>query len=83
MRIEFPGIDQEVIRGKGTLKEIPRMQRYITRPSLEDILKYKDKGQRDDAVFEDHIRYGYTLREIADHLRVHYATVSRAVKRAE
>jgi len=39
MRIEFPGTDQEVIRGKETLKEIPRMQRYITRPSLEDILK--------------------------------------------
>ena len=48
-----------------------------------NILKYKDKGQRDDAVFEDHIRYGYTLREIPDHLRVRYATVSRAIKRAE
>ena len=66
---------KKVIRGNETLKEIPRMQRYITRPSLEDILKYKDKGQRDDAVFEAHIRYGYTLRKIADHLRVHYPTV--------
>jgi REP element-mobilizing transposase RayT len=74
---------KKLIRGKETLKEIPRMQRYITRPLLEDILKYKDEKIRDNAVFEAHIRYAYTLKDIAKHLGVHYATISRAVKRAE
>ncbi|MFA4830310.1 MAG: transposase, partial [Thermodesulfovibrionales bacterium] len=74
---------KKLIRGKETLKEIPRTQRYITKPSLEDILKYKDKKIRDNAVFEAHIRYGYTLKDVAEHLGVHYATISRAVKRVE
>ena len=74
---------KKLIRGKETLKEIPRMQRYITKPLLEDILKYKDKKPRDNAVFEAHIRYGYTLKDVAEHLGVHYATISRAVKRVE
>ncbi|MEK6582627.1 MAG: transposase [Nitrospirota bacterium] len=74
---------KKLIRGQETLKEIPRMQRYITKPLLEDILKYKDKKPRDNAVFEAHIRYGYTLKDVAEHLGVHYATISRAVKRVE
>ena len=74
---------KKLIRGKETLKEIPRMQRYITKPLLEYILKYKDKKPRDNAVFEAHIRYGYTLKDVAEHLGVHYATISRAVKRVE
>jgi len=28
-------------------------------------------------------RYGYRLREIADHVGVHYATVSRQLKKME
>lgn len=74
---------KKLIRGKETLKEIPRMQRYITKPSLEDILKYKDKKLRDNTVFEAHIRYGYTLKDIAEYHGVHYATISRAVRRVE
>lgn len=74
---------KKLIRGKETLKEIPRMQRYITKPLLGDILKYKDKKTRDNAIFEAHIRYGYTLKDIAEYIGVHYATVSRAVKRGE
>ncbi|MBM4277088.1 MAG: addiction module toxin RelE, partial [Deltaproteobacteria bacterium] len=29
------------------------------------------------------VRFGYTMKEISDHLGYHYATVSRAIKRAE
>lgn len=74
---------KRMIRGKEALKEIPKVQRYVTRPSLKTIFKdkHEDKRLRDKAVYESHIRYGYTLREIAEYLSVHYATVSRAVKR--
>jgi transposase len=28
------------------------------------------------AIYHGHVTYGYTLKEIADHLRVHYTTVT-------
>jgi hypothetical protein len=74
---------KKMIRGKETLKEIPRKQRYITRPSLEDILKHKGKKITDKAVHEAHILYGYTLKDIAKYFDVHYTTISRAVKKVE
>lgn len=74
---------KKLIRGKETLKEIPKMQRYITKPSLEEIFKHGGKKIKDRAVHEAHIRYGYTLKDIAEHIGVHYTTVSRAVKKIE
>jgi putative transposase len=74
---------KRLIEDKEDLKEIPKIQRYVTRPSLEKIFKGKRKykGLEDKAVYEAHIRYGYTLREIAQYHSVHYATISRAVNR--
>jgi transposase len=43
----------------------------------------KTKKERGKAIFEAHIRYGYTLKEVAGHIGVHYTTVSRAVNRIE
>jgi len=64
-------------------KEIPRKQRYANRPSLEDALNRFDKHQRDQAIYIAHVHHGYTLKEIAEYLSIHYATVSRAVKKME
>jgi len=66
------------------VKEIPRSQRYAGRPELEEIIAAEsrtDRAKRDKDIAEA-VRYGYTLKEIAAHLCVHYATVSRALKRA-
>ncbi|MBI5043584.1 MAG: helix-turn-helix domain-containing protein [Nitrospirae bacterium] len=30
-----------------------------------------------------HVKYGYTLKEIADYLSIHYTTVSNIVKEVE
>lgn len=38
-----------------------------------------NRQQRSQRTAEAHIAYGYTLKEIADFLGVHYATVSEAV----
>ena len=46
-------------------------------------LCYEDKKERDKAIFEAHIRYGYTLKEVAGHIGVHYTTVSRAINMIE
>jgi DNA-binding MarR family transcriptional regulator len=32
---------------------------------------------------EAHLQYGYTLKEIAEYIGVHYSTVSRAIKKIE
>lgn len=74
---------KELIKSQETLKEIPRIQRYITKPSLEEIFKHGDKKLKDKAVHEAHIQYGYTLKAIAEYLGVHYTTVSRVVKKVE
>jgi len=61
-----------LIRGKEKLKEIPIRQHYITRPSLNEIFKCKDKKSKDKAIYKAHLKYGYTLKEIAEYLGVHY-----------
>ncbi len=55
--------------------EIPRRQRYIDRPSLRELFKEKQKRNRRiaEAVYE----YGYSQKEVADHLEIHYTTISR------
>ena len=71
-----------MIRGKEKLKEITRKQRYVTRPPLNEILKYQDK-LKDQAMYETYLQYGYILKDIAEYIGVHYSTVSRVIKRIE
>lgn len=63
------------------IREIPRQQAQATRPSLREIFQRRRGEQRLIAVA--YRQYGYRLAEIADHLGVHYATVSRRLKQAE
>ncbi len=53
----------------------------MTRPPLNEIFKYKDKNSKDQAIYKTRLQYGYTLKDIAEYIGVHYATVSRAVKK--
>jgi len=72
------------MKGREALKEIPRIQRYITRPLLDEIFKHKDnKKSEDEAMYKSYVQYGYTLKDIAEYIGVHYTTVSRAIKRIE
>jgi DNA-binding MarR family transcriptional regulator len=43
----------------------------------------KDKKSKDQVMYEAHLQYGYTLKEIAEYIGVHYSTVSRAIKKIE
>ncbi len=36
-----------------------------------------------EAVYQAHVKFGYTLKEIADYLAIHYTTVSKIVKEVE
>lgn len=71
---------------KENMKEVPKSQRYAARPSLSEIFKEKKWEERkveDKTIYAAYVRHGYTLKEIAEHLGSHYATVSRAIKRVE
>jgi len=88
----FLGDERFVERSKGVLgekndlDEIPRIQRYANRPQLSELLGVgviSSKRQRDEAIHEAHVRYGYTLKQIADTLGLHYTTVSKVVREIE
>jgi putative transposase len=77
---------KELAGKKDSIKEIPRVQRYAGRPPLGQLFdreRLEDKRQRDKLLFEAHIKYGYTLKEISDHLGVHYTTVSHVINLQE
>jgi len=74
---------RHLLKDKERLKEIPRKQRYVTRPPLSEIFKPKGQRSKDHMMYEAHLQYGYTLKEIAEYVGVHYSTVSRVIKRIE
>jgi hypothetical protein len=61
------------------IKEIPRVQLKAIKPTLERIFA-KD---RETGIAEAYREHEYRLQEIAAHLGVHYATVSRKLRRIE
>ena len=61
------------------LREIPRAQLKALKPTLERIFA---KGG-ENGIAQAYRQRGYRLREIAAHLGVHYATVSRRLKQIE
>jgi len=72
------------LRGAGTLKEVPRVQRFADRPELGALFEGLQEGEREGRnarIREAHLDHGYTLTEIADYLRLHYTTVSKVVHR--
>ncbi|MEW6571479.1 MAG: hypothetical protein AB1390_09940 [Nitrospirota bacterium] len=74
---------KDLLRNKEEIKEIPRKQRYAGRPNLKEILKRRSsrgKTGRNQGIYDAHMRYGYILKEIADHLEIHYTTISKVIK---
>ena len=63
------------------IRDIPRRQTQAHRPSLRVL--FQRKGESAQLIHTAYRRYGYRLVEIADHLGVHAATVSRRLKQAE
>jgi len=83
---EFVGELRDILKRKEKDEEIPRVQRHAARPSLAEVFRKEKQGPgagRDEVIYAAYVRYGYTLKEMAEHLGVHYATISRAIKRLE
>jgi hypothetical protein len=74
------------VRGYKEIKEIPRGQRYLGRPSLRDLFSEKvirSRVIRNEMVGKAVGEWGYSQREVADYLGMHYSTLSRVMKRIE
>lgn len=55
----------------------------MTRSPLNEIFKSKDKKSKDKAMYEAHLQYGYSLKDIAEYISVHYTIVSKAIRKIE
>jgi hypothetical protein len=63
--------------------EIPRAQRFPGKPALEELFpkqEKREKAARNKQIETAHMQYGYTLKDIADQLHIHYTTVSKILK---
>jgi REP element-mobilizing transposase RayT len=75
---------EPALKDKSMIMEIPRRERLVYRPSLEELLKVKniaDRRKRDRFVTRSHMEFGYTLTEIGKHLGLHYSTISKIVNK--
>ncbi len=85
-RGEFIEKFRDLLSGKEKIGEIPKVQRYISRPKIEEIIKkerIKDRRVRNRQIHKAIIQYGYSLKEVADYLNMHYTTISKALKDVE
>jgi len=62
-------------------REIPRRERHAGRPALKAVLRADGPGERVEQVRTAVEIHGYSQREVADHLGVHYSTISRWMNR--
>ena len=70
------------VQGYEAIAEIPRSQRYVSRPKLTKLFEGKRaKATRDTAIVQAVHRYGYSQREVAEVLGLYYATISRIANR--
>ena len=78
---DYVGRLMEYIRGRRDIQEIPKQQRYLNRPGLNELFRNrgKDKENRNKLMYNAVVEHGYSQKEIADFLGLHYSTVSRLI----
>ena len=80
---EFVETLKGYVKGYEEIAEIPRSQRYLSRPRLKVLFDGQlTKTKRDTRIVQAVHRYGYSQKEVADFLNLHYATVSRLANRS-
>ncbi|MFZ5932304.1 MAG: REP-associated tyrosine transposase [Pseudomonadota bacterium] len=71
-----------LLQGADTLKEVPRTQRRLLRPSLKALFAGRARGDKilRDAAIRKALEHGYSMASIAGHAGLHYSTVSKIIK---
>lgn len=73
----------DYVKGKQRIPEIAKSQRFINRPALSMLFSddtLKDRCVRNEQIFKAVQSHGYTQREIADYLGLHFVSISRIMK---
>ena len=73
----------EYVKGKKQIPEIAKSQRFMNKPPLGDLFRSEvlgDKRKRDKKIRKAVLEHGYTQREVANHLGIHFTSVSRILK---
>ncbi len=79
--LAFVSTFTNLIEDNKTNLEIPKRQRYPSRPQLAVLLSgFDSRAERNARIVQAHT-HGYTLKEIADSLKIHYTTVSKIVNK--
>lgn len=61
--------------------EVPRVERLIGRPELKEIFgSCTTRDDRNKRIIEALVSHGYSMKQIADAVGIHYSTVSRVVR---
>jgi REP element-mobilizing transposase RayT len=74
---------RDYIKGHKDIPDIPKSQRFISRPGLEEVFTpyvLKDKKNRNKKITEAVENYGYTQREVADYLGMYFTSISRIMR---
>jgi putative transposase len=73
----------EVLKDHEKISELPKGQRYANRPELKEVLAEKflrDKVKRAERIKLAVVHHGYSQREIADYLGMHFSSISRILR---
>jgi len=73
----------DYVKGRKQIPEIAKSQRFMNKPPLKDIFRPEvlgDRRKRDKSIGKAVLEHGYTQREVADHLRIHFTSVSRILR---
>jgi hypothetical protein len=72
---------RHLVKDKQQIREIPKGQRFVGRPSLKKLFseRHRAKASRDPLIAKAVTDYGYSQMEVASFLGLHYSTISRRV----
>jgi transcriptional regulator with XRE-family HTH domain len=73
----------DYVKGRKQIPEIAKSQRFMNKPPLGDIFGPEvlgDRRKRDKSIGKAVLEHGYTQREVADHLGIHFTSVSRILR---
>lgn len=80
---EFIGKIDPWLKDSSEITEIPKGERLVSRPPLDDLLGRQtitSRDRRNEAIVAAHLQHGYSLTEIGNHLGLHYTTISKVVR---
>jgi putative transposase len=76
-------MDYIYVKGRKQIPEIAKSQRFMNKPPLKDIFRSEvlgDRREREKSIGKAVWEHGYTQREVADHLGIHFTSVSRILR---